>query len=144
MGTRWPETCWATYKGEINIILKVTSSWSLYPHWTTMHGQPYIKTLTIFCSPTSSHQISDLHYYYYFFGKKIIKYFKTLIIFYNPFTSPFYLMCFYTTSHKCKLISDEISSVQFYCVVLIFLYTVLCSTGWWLYIAETCSWFVHR
>jgi len=31
MGTRWPETCWATYKGEINIILKVTSSWSLYP-----------------------------------------------------------------------------------------------------------------
>ena len=21
MGTRWPETCWATYKGEINIIL---------------------------------------------------------------------------------------------------------------------------
>ena len=33
MGTRWPETCWATYKGEINIILKVTSSWSLYPHW---------------------------------------------------------------------------------------------------------------
>ena len=32
MGTRWPETCWATYKGEINIILKVTSSWSLYPH----------------------------------------------------------------------------------------------------------------
>ena len=45
MGTRWPETCWATYKGEINIILKVTSSWSLYPHWTTMHGQPYIKIL---------------------------------------------------------------------------------------------------
>ena len=33
MGTRWPETCWATYKGEINIILKVTSSWSLYPHY---------------------------------------------------------------------------------------------------------------
>ena len=32
MGTRWPETCWATYNGEINIILKVTSSWSLYPH----------------------------------------------------------------------------------------------------------------
>jgi len=32
MGTRWPETCLATYKGEINIILKVTSSWSLYPH----------------------------------------------------------------------------------------------------------------
>ena len=32
MGTRWPETCWATNKGEINIILKVTSSWSLYPH----------------------------------------------------------------------------------------------------------------
>jgi len=31
MGTRWPETCWATYKGEINIIPKVTSSWSLYP-----------------------------------------------------------------------------------------------------------------
>ena len=27
----------------INIILKVTSSWSLYPHWTTMHGQPCIK-----------------------------------------------------------------------------------------------------
>ena len=43
MGTRWPETCWATYNGEINIILKVTSSWSLYPHWTTMHGQSYIK-----------------------------------------------------------------------------------------------------
>ena len=43
MGTRWPETCWATYKGEINIILKVTSSWSLYPYWTTMHGQSYIK-----------------------------------------------------------------------------------------------------
>ena len=35
MGTRWPETCWATYKGEINIILKVTSSWSLYPrNWS--------------------------------------------------------------------------------------------------------------
>ena len=43
MGTRWPETCWATYKGEINIILKVTSSWYLYPHWTTMHGQTYIR-----------------------------------------------------------------------------------------------------
>ena len=27
MGTRWPETCWATYKGEINIIPKVTSSY---------------------------------------------------------------------------------------------------------------------
>ena len=37
----------ATYKGEINIILKVTSSWSLYPHWTTMHGQPYIRTRTV-------------------------------------------------------------------------------------------------
>ena len=24
MGTRWPETCWATYKGEINIILIFT------------------------------------------------------------------------------------------------------------------------
>ena len=49
MGTRWPETCWATYKGEINIILKVTSSWSLYPHWTTMHGQPYIKIRHVLC-----------------------------------------------------------------------------------------------
>ena len=39
---------WATYKGEINIILKVTSSWSLYPHWTTMHGQPYIKIKNIY------------------------------------------------------------------------------------------------
>ena len=47
MGTRWPESCWATYKGEINIILKVTSSWSLYPHWTTMHGQPYIKMMAL-------------------------------------------------------------------------------------------------
>ena len=37
MGTRWPETCWATYKGEINLIPKVTSSWSLYPHYTTIH-----------------------------------------------------------------------------------------------------------
>ena len=37
MGTRWPETCWATYKEEINIILKVTSSWSLYPHWIICH-----------------------------------------------------------------------------------------------------------
>jgi len=45
MGTRWPETCWANYKTEINIILKVTSSWSLYPHWTTMHGQQYIKII---------------------------------------------------------------------------------------------------
>jgi len=33
MGTRWPETCCATYKGEINITLKVTSSWSLYPQY---------------------------------------------------------------------------------------------------------------
>ena len=37
---------WATYKGEINIIPKLTTSWSLYPHWTTMHGQPYIKIPT--------------------------------------------------------------------------------------------------
>jgi len=37
MGTRWPETCWGTYKGEINIILKVTSSWSLYPHWNEIN-----------------------------------------------------------------------------------------------------------
>jgi len=42
MGTRWPETCWANYKGEINILLS-DISWSLNPHWTTMHGQPYIK-----------------------------------------------------------------------------------------------------
>ena len=41
MGTRWPETCWATYKGEINIIPKVTSSWSLYPHVTTCYSRRY-------------------------------------------------------------------------------------------------------
>jgi len=33
---------------DFNIILIVTSSWSLYPHWTTMHGQPYIKILNFF------------------------------------------------------------------------------------------------
>jgi len=58
MGTRWPETCWANYKGEINIILKVASSWSLYPHWTTMHGQSYITIWSIFMSLPSSPRVS--------------------------------------------------------------------------------------
>ena len=43
MSTRWPETCWATYKGEINIILKVTSSWSLYPHWNKFNWIMYVQ-----------------------------------------------------------------------------------------------------
>jgi len=47
MGTRLPETCWATCKGEIKDNTKVTSSWFLIHTEFTMHGQPHIKFILV-------------------------------------------------------------------------------------------------